>query len=64
MTINDSFDLHLDITGADEVEIRIDRTGKVIWVNTTYGCKLRICQIEHLTIVDDRPTIDQRKTNI
>ena len=41
----DDIGKHLDITGADDVDISIRYDGKVIWVNTALGCKLRICSI-------------------
>jgi hypothetical protein len=45
----------LDITGADDVEIKIREDGKVVWVDID-RCVLRICQIRgKVFIVDDRP---------
>lgn len=44
-----------DITGAEEVEIKIRKDGNVIWVNTEKGCILRICKIKHLSLEDERP---------
>jgi hypothetical protein len=46
---------HLDIAGADTVEIEIRVDGTVMWVNTEHGCKLRICRIDGpITIIDHR----------
>lgn len=54
--IRDTFMHNLDIIGTDEIEIRIRSDGKVLWVNTGYGCKLRICRIQgNITIIDERP---------
>ncbi len=50
----DSVDTNLDITGADVVEILIRDDSTVIWVNTLFGCKLRICQIKRLIVTDLR----------
>jgi len=44
----------LDITGIDDVEIRIRSDGKVIWVNGP-DCKVRICSIRGVVnVVDER----------
>ena len=45
----------LDVTGAEFVEIHIKADGKVIWINTETHCVLRICQIENLKVIDERP---------
>lgn len=45
---------HTDIT-SDIVEIRIRNDSAVMWVNTEYGCVLRICQIKQLVLEDERP---------
>lgn len=48
----------VDITGSDHVEIRIRNDGKVIWITAHRGEEqfgLRICRIETLEIVDERP---------
>lgn len=57
-TINDSPDLSLDITGTDLVEVEVRADGTVLWVNTPFGCKLRICRIGKLVITDHRQSFD------
>lgn len=55
MTTNDNENKHLDITGANDIDITIRADGKVLWVNTKFGCKLRICQIAgKISILDER----------
>ena len=44
----------LEVTGVQAVEVMVRSDGKVLWVNTQEGCILRICQMEKLTIVDQR----------
>lgn len=45
-----------DITGSEEVEIKIRNDGKVIWINTAErAAVLRICQIKKLDLIDERP---------
>ncbi len=44
----------LDLTGAEIVHIEIRDDGSVIWINTEHGCKLRICQIKKLAVIDGR----------
>ena len=52
---DDHLDKYLDITGCADIDIEIRADGKVLWVNTAYGCKLRICQINgEITINDKR----------
>ncbi len=51
--MHDTIHTHLDITGADDVEISIRDDGKVIWVNTALGCKLRICSIRGRVNISD-----------
>lgn len=45
----------LDITHPQVVEVRIREDGTVLWVNVDGICRLRICQIGHLKLNDDRP---------
>lgn len=58
-TVNDDVDKFLDITGAEIVEVVVGSRGNVLWVNTQFGTKLRICRISKLTIIDERPSKDQ-----
>ncbi len=47
-------DLPSDLRDQD-VEIRISRDGKVLWINTVQeGCVLRVHNVKTLTIADDR----------
>jgi hypothetical protein len=47
----------LDITApAEGVEIEIRNDGKTIWVNVDGICRLRVCQVPALMIVDNRGT--------
>jgi hypothetical protein len=43
---------HLDITGADFVQVIWDENRGVLWVNTNDMCVLRICRIKQLSIGD------------
>lgn len=52
--LKDSYAATLDINGAEHVEINISADGKVLWVNTKFGCKLRICNIGRISIRDFR----------
>jgi hypothetical protein len=36
----------VDITGAELVVILIRQDGKVLWINDTRGCIVRICRIK------------------
>lgn len=36
----------MDVTGAEHVEVRIDRINKVIHINVNGICLLRICRIK------------------
>lgn len=43
----------LDITGPKEVEIRIDHTRHVVWININGAvCALRACNIETIKLVE------------
>jgi hypothetical protein len=44
----------LDITAPTLVEVQVRRDGRVLWVNVDGACKLRICQIGELVLVDER----------
>jgi len=44
----------LDIIGSKCVQVEIRDDGKVLWVNNETGCVLRICQIKHMEIIDNR----------
>ncbi len=45
----------LDITAPkDGVEVEINSDGKTLWVNVDGICRLRVCQIPVLMIVDNR----------
>lgn len=44
----------VDITGSKCVQIEIRSDGKVLWINNEEGCLMRICEIEHLEIIDKR----------
>lgn len=50
----------LDITGAKDVQIQIRGDQRVIWVNVDGMCRLRICQIEDLTIDDQTIYVMER----
>lgn len=43
-----------DITGAKIVEVQLSSNGTVLWVNVDGVCELRICQMEHVRIMDER----------
>lgn len=45
---------HMDVTGADGVEVLTDKARGVIWINVNGICMLRICQIEELVVKDVR----------
>jgi hypothetical protein len=47
----------IDIAEPEVVEIRIRSDGKVIWVNVNGKCYLRICQIKHLDLEDERTIV-------
>lgn len=36
------------------VEVEIRQDGKVLWVNIDGICRLRVCQISHLILKDNR----------
>ena len=44
----------LDITGSECVQVEICDDGRVLWVNNESGCILRICQIKHIEVIDNR----------
>ena len=51
----------IEITGADDVEIEINRDGRVIWTNAP-DCRVRICGIRgKIKITDKRPRRSSRK---
>jgi len=50
----DKFKIMEDISGAETVEVSVDNTGTVLWVNVDGKCVLRISKIEKLEIVDRR----------
>lgn len=43
----------LDITQPEEVEVLVRADRKVLWVNVDGQCKLRICRIKNLTIIEE-----------
>lgn len=48
-------DWPIDIENAPEVELLIRDDGKTLWLNTRYGCLVRLCQIKgEITINDKR----------
>ena len=54
----------LDVMFLDDVEIKIRRDGKVVWVNSP-TCVLRLCQIEgKITIIDERQDNDKAEEQL
>jgi hypothetical protein len=45
-------DYHLDITGAETVQIETDKTRGILWVNINGVCVLRVCRARFLTVED------------
>lgn len=43
-----------DIEEPEMVQIVIRDDGKTLWVNTEYGCLVRICQIKGKVTVEDK----------
>jgi hypothetical protein len=51
----------VDITGAELVVILIRQDGKVLWINDTRGCIVRICRIKgKISIQDKRKKIGKK----
>lgn len=45
----------LDITRPDTVvEVMVNNDGSVVWVNVDGVCRLRVCRIPHLVLMDMR----------
>lgn len=44
----------LDITGPQEVEIKISYDGRTVWINVDGICRLRCCRIEEIDLTDAR----------
>lgn len=47
-TFKELLDAHVDITGAVVVEVKINRSTKVVHVNVNGVCVLRVCRICNL----------------
>ncbi len=52
----------IDITAPSHVEIKIRGDGKVLWVNVDGICKLRVCQIKELELIDERESLKNERT--
>jgi hypothetical protein len=44
---------HVDVTGAELVEVQINSNRDTMWVNVNGICLLRICKINNLTTTED-----------
>lgn len=44
----------LDVTEPEVIEILINNTGKVVWINGPDGCLFRACRIKKLILNDER----------
>ena len=44
----------IDLRDVDFLHIQISDDGKTIWVNTDYGCALRVQRIKQLELDDSR----------
>ena len=54
----------LDMMFVDDVEIKVRRDGKVLWINAP-TCVLRICQIEGtINIIDERQDNDKAEEQL
>lgn len=52
--MNDDHNM-LDITRPDTVvEVMVNNDGTVMWVNVDGVCRLRVCRIPHLVLMDMR----------
>lgn len=55
MNTTDTDTTMMDITKPDTVvEIMVSNDGSVIWVNVDGVCRLRVCRIPHLVVLDMR----------
>lgn len=48
----------LDISGSGDIQIRLAKDGKILWVNLDGFCTLRICKIKGKIYIEDERRLD------
>lgn len=55
-TFNNLIDVAVDVTGAENVEVKVDGTRGIVWVNVNDVCVLRVCRANTITVEQaDKP---------